>query len=252
MKNQIIIISLFALIFISFSACHKKNDSTPAVPKGLLYFHLHTDIDTNEVDSGVVARDSSGRQFALNVAEFYICNIVLHKSDGSTYSVDGAVALKTIAEEEYYIDSVPTGNYTSVSFSVGLNSALNSGTPSSFSSGNVLGTQTPGMWFGAGQGYIFMNLQGLADTTVAQAGPVNVPFTYQLGTSSQLVTVTMPQHAAFGVIANQQTFIHMIADYGKALRGVNLGLGTATPFNSNAAVTTQIANNIATMFRYEE
>lgn len=247
-SNSIIILFICA---VSFSACKKKNP-TPNTPKGLLYLHIHTDIDTNEVDAGTVARDSGGRQFSLNVAQFYMSNIVLYKSDGTSVTTANAIVLKTIGEEEYYVGSIPTGNYTSISFDIGLSDADNVGTPSALPSGNVLSTQNPNMWFGPGMGYMFMNLQGMADTTAAQNGLVNAPFTYQTGTSKQRISIRMPQHAPFAVIANQQTFVHLIADYGKALRGVNLGLGTATPFIADSAATNQIANNIYSMFRYEE
>lgn len=65
-----------------------------------------------------------------------------------------------------------------------------------------------------------------------------------------LATVTMPNEV-FSVVANQQSFVHLIADYGKALRGVNFKTSnTASPW-VNTSVATQIANNIPTMFRYE-
>jgi len=235
------------------SACHKTNTNA-STPKGILYLHVHTDIDTNEVDSAVVAKDSSGRHFQLDIAQFYISGIILTKSDGTSYAINNAYILKNIAQEQYLVDSIPTGNYTTITFSVGVDASRNSMNPSSFASTSALSPQTPSMWFGStSQGYIFMNLQGYADTTAAQNGPVNQPFSYQLGTSALLRTVTMPIHSpVFTATPNSSMFIHIIADYGKVLRGINFKTqNTATPF-TNIGVTTQIANNIPTMFRYEE
>ncbi len=243
-----------AVYYISIACSCNKTNNAVTTPKGILYLHLHTNIDTNEAGVGDVARDSSGRYFSFTLADFYMSGIVLHKSDGSTYSVSGVYVKKFIDSEEYYVDSIPAGNYTSISFNVGIDAATNSTNPSSYPSSNILSMQTPSMWFGStSQGYIFMNLQGMADTTTGDAGTiVNCPFSYQLGTSAMLETVNMPTHATYDVVANQVTFIHLICDYGKALRGINFKTqSTATPF-SNAAVAQQIANNIPTMFRYEE
>ena len=252
------LLNIFTTIFICgslvfASACHKPNNNT-GTPKGILYLHIHTDIDTNEVDSAVVAMDSSGRHFQLDLAQFYISGVILTKSDGSTYAINNAYILKSIAQEQYLVDSIPTGNYTTISFNVGVDASKNSSDPSSFPASSALSTQTPSMWFGTtSQGYIFMNLQGFADTTAAQTGPVNQPFSYQLGTSTLLRSVTMPVHSkVFTATPNGSMFIHIIADYGKVLRGVNFKTqNMATPF-TNLSVATQIANNIPTMFRYEE
>jgi len=233
------------------SACSKKNNPAPATPMGVVYFHIHTDIDTNEVDSGVVAKDASGRHFQLNLAKFYLSGIVLYKADGSTYTLNNVYILKDMENEVYYADSVPTGNYTSVSFNVGLDAAANAKAPSGYVPSNVLSSTS--MWFGStSEGYIFMNVQGLADTTVAQTGPVNSPFNYLIGTSAMLKNVKMPaMDAAMSVVTNQVAYVHIVADYGKLLSGIDFKTqSNASPY-VNAATAMQIDNNIPNMFRYE-
>jgi hypothetical protein len=251
MKNKIkfIIPSIFcAAMMFSFNSCKKDDTPTPEA-SGTLYMHIHTNVDTTEADSGLVCTDATGRHYQLNLAQFYMSNIVLHKADGTTYTVPNTYELKTIDVEEYLVAGVPAGNYSYVSFDVGIDAATNAMDPSMMGGG--LGPQTPSMWFGSTtQGYMFMNVQGIADTTAAQTGPVNCAFSYQLGTSSMLRNVTLPAQA-FSVVSGQAQIVHIIADYGHLLQGINFKTqGNATPF-VNAAVATQIANNIPNMFRYE-
>ena len=246
-KTLILITVLSALFF----SCTKNKSTNAPTPKGLLYLHLHTNIDTNEVTAGTAVYDSDGRHFQLDVAEFYISGITLHKADGSIVTLSNVYILKTIDSEQFYVDSVVAGNYVSISFNVGIDATSNLNNPGNYPLTNPLSAKDPVMWFGATtQGYIFMNLQGKADTTAAQTGIVNYPFSYQTGTGNMLETVNMP-NKAFAVIGNQVSFVHIIADYGKALRGVNFKTNNmATPWINNS-VATQIANNIPTMFRYE-
>ncbi len=242
-----------SLCLLTLAGCRKKSQPAdqPAPANGTLYLHIHTHIDTTEVDSGMVAKDATGRRFELDLAQFYISGITLKKADGSTVSAGNVYLLKKIAQEQYLVGSVPSGNYLSVTFNVGVDAAANQTTPASHAPTDALYTQNPSMWFGSTtQGYIFMNLQGKADTSALNNGPVNAPFSYQLGTSSMLKTFTLPDKA-FTVAPGQSQLVHIIADYGKLLQGVNFKTQpTATPF-SNAAVAAQISNNIQFMFHYE-
>src|SRR5579872_5697205 len=166
--NLLIKLAVITCLTVFFSC--KKKDTTvapaPTTPMGTLAFHLHTNIDTTETDSGRICKDAGGRRFQLNVAQFYASGIVAIRSDGSKVPLSNVYILKTMAKEEYVIGSIPAGNYNSVSFNVGIDSAANKTAPSSHAAPSVLGAQIPNMWFGStAQGYIFMNVQGLADTT---------------------------------------------------------------------------------------
>ena len=163
-KNTIISATLILMIGSTFS-CKKKVTPAPkasAQPQGVLYIHIHTDIDTTEVDSGVVAKDATGRRFQLDTAEFYICNIKLKKVDGAYISAGKVYLLKTIAQEAYMVGNVPAGNYLSASFDVGIDAATNQKDPASYSTSSSLSAQNPSMWFGStSKGYMFVNVSGI-------------------------------------------------------------------------------------------
>ncbi|MCX6310651.1 MAG: hypothetical protein NT084_03350 [Bacteroidetes bacterium] len=252
MKNSIKIISsvfIFVAVLFSLNSCKKDKTPPPVETTAMFYLHIHTAIDTTEADTGMVCADATGRHFEMNLAQLYISNVVLHKPDGSTYAIAGSYILKTIAIEPYALGQVPAGNYSYVSFDVGIDAAKNASDPSTNT--GCLAIQNPSMWFGStAQGFMFANVQGKADTTIAQLGPVDSPFSYQLGTNSMLRSVTLPLNP-FTVVGGQDQVVHVIADYGVLLQGINFKTqSNATPF-VNATVATQIANNIPLMFHFE-
>lgn len=248
MKSIFIILSVFTT-FILLPSCNKDNSAAP-VPMGIVMFHLHTNIDTNEVDTSAIQRDANHRQFKIRLAQFYASGFTLYRRTVPV-PVTGSLILKTIANETYYVGMAPAGNYTTVSFNVGLDPNTNQNDPLGYPPQSVLSPQVPSMWFGStAQGYIFMNVQGKVDTSALNNGPVNVPISYQLGTNALLRTVTLPDRT-FSVVPGTQSFVHVICDYGKLLQGVNFKTQSmATPF-TNLTLATQIANNIPGMFHYE-
>lgn len=244
MKQVTASILFLALFALTIGACKKDT-----APTGTLLFHMHTNIDTNEVDAGVVSVDADGRHFQLDKAQFIVSGIELKKEDGTYLSVDNVFVLKTIDEESYTIGSVPAGNYLSVRFKVGVDATNNAKAPSAFSSGPLADTDN---WFGAtSKGFIFVDVEGKADVSAGQTGPVDQAFSYQLGTDAMLETVTLPDQG-FTVAANTENLVHLTCDYGQLLKGVDFKSQPTGSPDANAAVAQQIANNVPNFIRYEE
>jgi len=255
-KNKLILAALICLAGLYLSSCKKKDTTPPPPANGTLGFHLHTDADTNEVanyDSVYVM--TGGRKISVHLAQLYISGIQMVKPDGSTYTVPGSIILKKQQSEVYVIASVPSGNYTSVSFNVGLSAATNASTPASADST----LNVPAMWLGSTvqpSGYAFVNFQGKIDTTAAVNATVAqmVAFTYKIGTNANLKTVNMPTQN-FTISPNQIQYVHMIIDYNKLFTGIKLSansnLSIITPADNALPLATQIKNNIPLMFKYE-
>lgn len=232
----------------------QQQEPVSLVPMGTLYLHLHTNIDVHEIDGyGIPYTDGYGRRMYLSLAQLYLSGIKAIRTDGSSVSLDSTIVLKTNGLEQYRIQQLPTGNYATLSFQVGLNNVINQTNPASYSATSVLGMQNPGMWFGStSQGYVFVNVQGGVDTTRMQNASLlrYQPFSYQLGTPDELKTITMPVRN-FTISRGQSQEVHIVIDYAKLLQGVNLRTeAIATPF-SNPMLATKIANNVPAMFRYD-
>ena len=259
-KNYILGLALVAIVALTFNSCKKKDDDTatptPTAANGTLFIHLHTDVDTAEVanyDSVNVM--SSGRKITVHKAQLYISGIQLIKLDGSTVDVSGVIVLKKQEEEVYSIGSVPSGNYKSVKFNVGLSASTNSSTPAV--SDSTL--NTPPMWFGATaqpSGFVFVNFQGTIDTTTSATGSVAQmqTFSYKIGTTMNLKSVTMPDQN-YTVSPNAAQYIHMMIDYNMLFTGVQLNVSSNLTMNTTSANASsfgmQLANNIPSMFMYE-
>jgi len=242
---------------VSFGACKKPDNSQAiATPLGHLYFHLHTNIGSMEADSGNVFPDANGRKFLLTYAQFFISGITIYNYTTNTpYTLPvNDLVLKYIDNEDYYVADVPAGNYGSVSYNIGLSPAENSTPPnvlySQMNPGNGLPPATAPMYWNAAQGYVFLNVQGLADTTAAHNGPVNFPFSYQVGTNSMLEHIQLPRQQ-FTIIPGQISFVHQVCDYGNLLQGIKF-VHTATPFNADSATARMVANRVSNNFiQYE-
>ena len=251
-------ISIIFLFTVMVSACKKSTDNSPATTQepttGTLYFHLHTDVDTNEVDNyGDIYVLTGGRKISVIKAQLYISNIQLVRADSSVYTVPNTVLLKMQETEPYLVGNVPAGNYVTVRFTIGLDSATNAKVP------NTADTafNNSSMWFGGSaqpSGYVFLNFQGSIDTTLAGNSNKLIPFIYRIGTTANRQQVTMP-YQNFTVIPSQLQYSHIIIDYYKLFTGINMGnmnnLMVMSPNDNASAIAKTISNNIPTMFSYE-
>ncbi len=258
-KKSVFAFSLSAFFLLaSLSSC-TKSDNVPPVGMGHLYFDLHNYINQVEADSGTVLSDVTGRRFKLTSAQFYISSIqIFNFTTNNAYILPlNTVFLKTLANNVYYVADVPAGSYGQILYNVGLTPAQNSTNPSMYPAGNPLAAQTAPnlpMYWNASEGYISMNIQGLADTTKAHNGPVNFPFSYQIGGNNMTEHVWLPAVQAlplpiqqFTILPGQNTYVHQICDYGNLLYGIPF-VHTATPFNSNSTTAWQVAFRVRDCF----
>ena len=251
-------------MIMAATGCTKVNNTSPTALIGL---HMHTSIDTVQVDpliSNIYLTDANGRLEQLSLAQMYVSNIGLrNKSTQQWVYVSGSIFLKRIQNELYPVGNVPAGTYDAVRYTIGLGNALNSAAPSSYSTttgpDTVLSlTEAAVMWgsmmngmTGMASGYTFANIQGYDSTD-------HVAFSYQLGGYGDTAVVTLPYTAGFTLAANEPQvvqYIHIIADYGKLLQNINLAAHpTGSFYSTTPANVTNAANvwsNIVNMFRYE-
>lgn len=226
MKFNILFVAMLSFMaFGVLSSCNKdKNNDTGTAQ---LWLHLHTNIDTTEAELGeVIANpvDSADphvafRNMTIDSAMYTVSNIRLVTLSGDTERVSGSYQISA-DEEEYEIGSIPTGTFVSVTFDV-----------SNF------------------------HVMGMVDTSVAGTGTPNTMYHFmETGTT---VTVRMPAHATaisggenYVVSKDEVFFIHMICDYSKLLRGIDM----KTVQTTSQAVSSQMVYNLTNnqVFTYEE
>jgi hypothetical protein len=255
MKRIAILIPAVAALLCALliTGC-KTNNAGNAI----LALHIHTYLDSNEIVFGTSYPNPAGRNITVNRAEFYISNIVLTGTDGSLTAVSGTVLVAPPAED-YIVGSIPVGNYKSITFNVGIPVTNNHDDPSAHGGGDPLSSQTPSMHFASNtDGYIFMAFEGLVDSSVSGTGTPSKPFSYHIGTDSLLRPVVMPDHSVapyntpFSANAGKATYIHIIADYARLVRGVDMNANNITNTTDVKPLADTLANHIPGMFRYEE
>lgn len=250
-SGVVLILWIITLSF-TFNAC---NTDEPAVKPGSLAFHVHTLVDSTEIENyGEVITRKDGRQMTVNTAQLYISNVKLIKIDGSVIDGPSSPVLVKQGVEEYELGEAPAGNYKIIRFDVGLSDVTNSSNPSS----TDLNLNQPSMWFGATaqpNGYSFINFQGTIDTSSAPYGGPLVPFAYKIGTNAHRVTITMPEQN-FTISAGQLSVVHLEANYGKLLDGIQLNQSSnihiVTVEENGWSWVSDMENRIAQMFYYQE
>ena len=154
----------YILVFFTFAsvvtACKKEPESEPT-PDTIGQVNLEFE---HVVGNEALAlnpqqyTNANGDQFQITTFKYYISNIVLTKADGTTYKQPDSYYL--IDQEQadsklITLENVPSGEYTGLTFTVGVDSTRNV-------SGAQTGALDPtqGMFWSWNTGYIFMKLEG--------------------------------------------------------------------------------------------
>ena len=220
----------FVLIFLSgigivlLPGCKKNSNAQ-------FWLHLHTDIDTTEIALNTVYANPTDsththyRNMTIDSGGYTITNIEMITTSGNTVNISGTVG--AVADsEQYQVSTINPGTYKSITFTVSN-------------------------W----------HVYGKVDTSAAGNGTDTTKFVHYSFQENASVTVTMPDHAQYfagnpitgieyTVTTGEIFFVHLIADYSKLLRGINMqttwsGTGTSAP-------SVQMATNISNTFHYEE
>lgn len=136
-----------------------KSPGPAAGPTGSLYLELEPSVGAAplQLNAGTYA-NGNGEQFTVSAFKYYLSNVKLRRVDGSQYAVPDSYFLVDVAQagsQHITLPGVPAGEYTGLSFVVGVDSAR-----------NVAGAQTGaldpvhGMFWDWNSGYIFMRLEG--------------------------------------------------------------------------------------------
>jgi hypothetical protein len=185
--------------------------------------------------------------FTISLFRYYISNIVLTKSDGS-YTESNSYHLvdaSDITTESITLKDVPYGNYTSISFMIGIDSAHNV-------SGAQAGDLDPakGMFWSWNTGYIMAKIEG----TSPQSTAVGHSITYHIGgfkgPDNPLKTVTPSfgsNTANVSALVTPQIFIKAdVSEWFKTPNTINFS--STNDVAMPGSLARSIADNYADMF----
>ena len=184
MNKSKIILACLALIATSFLSC--KDDKEEVVPTpqpdttyvpGTVTLDITNVAGTVNVDEsgGTFYINSTGESFNVTRLKYYISKVQFYKVDALVYEMPESYFLvdeSNQATTKLEIPNVPGGGYTSVRFSIGVDSTRNV-------SGAQTGALDPanGMFWTWSSGYIFFKLEGKSPAS----SQVDSSYIYHIG-----------------------------------------------------------------------
>jgi len=195
----------------------------------------------------------SSEQFTISKFNYYVSNVKLQKADGTEYAQPESYYLvqeSDAASKKLHLKDLPAGDYTGISFVVGVDSAR-----------NMAGAQTGAldvnnsMFWNWNTGYIFFKMEG---NLLASSSYPAKPFLMHVGGFSKpynavrTVKLTFPSSNLL-VRTDHSPELHLKVDALQVLNGPQpVQLSTFMGVHGPSANAVQVANNYAAgMFSVE-
>lgn len=157
-------------------------------------------------------RNAHGDSFNVALFAYYISNIRLNRADGSGayvqpnsyYLLDGYTRPASMS---FDIDSVATGAYSSITLTIGVDSAMNI-------NGAHTGALDPiwGYYWGWNAGYIFLKFNGTTSKNPLVAQTLEYHVGGYSGPYNALRTLTLPLPVSLAVTPGKKALIEIEAD----------------------------------------
>lgn len=264
-KNILAALTVLATLILPFSC--DKNDDGEFGPndKGSIILEFDNVVGSQnlQLNGPQTYTNANGDQFNVTLLNYYISNIKLKKSDGSVYTVPQDSSYFLVKESvansrEIKLGNIPAGDYSEVSFTVGVDSARNTMDLSKRTGilDPAANSGEDNMYWSWNSGYIFFKMEGLSPQATADAAG-NKKFRYHIGgfggmnskTINNIKTVTRTFGTDKATVRSSITpQVHIIVDILKAFEGsskVSIGANTTVMF---APYSVNIANNYVEMF----
>lgn len=210
-------------------------------------------------------KNAAGETFNIEMLQYFISNIQVGKADGTVYTVNQDSSYFLIKETDpttrFATVNVPEGDYTSLTFVLGVDS-LRSTMDISERTGvlDPSGGHDDGMYWGWNSGYIFFKMEGTSPQ--APVDPTgSQKFRYHIGgfggysapTINNIKTITL-NLAARGIAQvrkDRRANIHLFADISKVFNNSTLISIAANPQVMFSEYSVNLANNYAGMFSHD-
>ncbi len=260
MKNifRISFALLFACSTITLISCTEDEKVDPEAKTGSIIIEYDNVVgDRNLKLNTDNYTNAAGETFTISMMNYYISNIKLLKSDGSSYVVpkDSSYFLireSDVKSQEVKLNNVPVGDYTGITFMIGVDSLKSASDPAQRT--GVLDIANPdAMYWAWNSGYIFLKLEGASPSSTTANGKYNYHIGLFGGLTSKTINNLKTVNIDFkgkkaSVTASLSPQVHLLADAMKIFNGptqLSIAKNAAvmsTPYSEN------IANNYQSMF----
>ncbi|TAH20428.1 MAG: hypothetical protein EAZ08_06210 [Cytophagales bacterium] len=261
--------SFLAILFVSFSflGCTKAQVEPEIDPNklGSLVLNFDNIAGTKDLKFGENYTNAAGEQFNLDMFQYYISNIKLKNENGTTYTVPQDESYFLVKEEDaksqiLTLKNIPEGNYSEVTFTIGVDSLRNTADISKRTGALDIGNAGKDMYWSWNSGYIFVKAEGVSPQVAA--GPDGQKrFRYHIGgfggysakTLNNIKTKTLPLGLDRATVRKDVITpeIHIVTDVLKIFTGTTNVSLAANPTVMFAPYSTTISANYVNMFEYQ-
>jgi hypothetical protein len=239
---------------LAFTSC-SNDDNKEITGQGNLLLEFDNVYGSSNLAFNTPYTNSNGEVVKINNAIYIISNIVLTKTDGSTYTVPKSQSYFFVNEANaastiLNLPNIPAGNYNKVTFGVGVDQAqFDMGA----SGQGTLWTdaQALGMTWSWAAGYKFIKFEG----TVTSTSHTNANFRVHTGKTGTIynyteVSLDFPDNAL--VRTNITPQVHIMADLKKVIDGTTkINFEEGLDVMSGTKVQNISANNVPSLFEVE-
>lgn len=228
------------------TSCNDDDDAPEVKEPGSVTLDIHNQYNSQALQLNNAYSTSGGTKITFSQLRYIISNIELTAADGSKYKVPDSyhVLEKTSAAERGKVEltDIPADKYTSVTFSVGVDQAVNHSLD--LAAGDL--KTTSGMAWSWNTGYKFIVAEGQALDPQTDTWE---KITYHIGTDANYRTVTLALPTAIEVEKRRTSEVMLVAELSQLFNQVAvLQYKTVMSGVSTAEVATQVADNYASMF----
>jgi len=264
--KQLVILNLISVSMLFMTSCQK--DSLDSNEPGALRIEFQHVVGEQDLalDSAVYT-NALGEEFSVSLFQYYVSNIRLTDDKGTEYIVPQDQSYFLIQHQYDHthaiiLPDVPSGDYTSMSFIIGVDSLRSTMDPSDRTGvldvGNYTGAEK--MYWAWNSGYIFVKIEG--DSPQAPEGPDGKRrFRYHVGgfggfSSPTINNIKIKDLSFDGKVAkvrrDHTPDIHIEVDLLKIFNGdTNISIA-ANPTVHFAPFSVNIANNYVHMFKVKD
>jgi hypothetical protein len=230
----------YLLLLLVLFSCKEEEPTVPSENEtGSLALSINSQFNDADFSLNQVYILNDTLSIRVEGIKFYLSDVCANsvKADGlSLYELDGD-----------YIFDVNTGNYSSLSFNLGLDSITNHGDPSLYVSSHPLSSFNDTHWSWA-QGYKFILIDGKFDSDGDHVPDQS--FSYHIGNDDYLKLVQL--NTSFSITENQTSHVDLLFNVAKIFDGIDIANNTFTHSTGQFDLVNQLANNCQSAFTIDE
>lgn len=217
-------------------------------PFGSVELHFKAMVDTTPFSFDKTYVNGSGETYKVKLLSYYVTNIVLQKKDGSKTVIPNSYHLIELGtRDNIELTSIPVGEYSEVSFLIGVDSAK---TAQGVHSGDL--DPVKGMFWNDWGIFINFMLEGTSPSSAALGQAFKYHVAGYTSPTSSLQSVHKALPNTLVVSNNTSSRIVYKTDIGKFFDGeTSISIAKQPVFENSGSTAKKMSDNYKNMFEVE-